>query len=66
MGESEPDYLGSFSVGCIKAGKDTHMPRCKQNIDDIGVVLVSFLNCVIICFLERLSSTESSSRLISL
>lgn len=35
MGESKPDYLGSFSVGCIKAGNDTHMPRCKQNIDDM-------------------------------
>lgn len=29
MGESEPEYLISFSVGCIKAGNDIHMPRCK-------------------------------------
>jgi beta-glucosidase-like glycosyl hydrolase len=35
MGDGEPKYPISSSVGCIKAGNDIQMPGCKQNVDDI-------------------------------
>ncbi len=35
MGEGEPKYPISSSVGCIKAGNDIQMPGCQQNVDDI-------------------------------
>ena len=35
MGDGEPKYPISSSVGCIKAGNDIQMPGCKQNVHDI-------------------------------